>query len=264
MLSAYPFLQIRRVSKPFLWYNDSMITITMLTKNSAETLGRVLDSVHAFPEIIIIDTGSTDETIAIARRYSNVHLHEHAFTSFGELRNMAAELASNDWIFALDSDEVVTSPDSILSASLKPEHTYSLPYRNFYRGKEITFCGWDKEHHTRLYNKKKTAFTTDKIHEAVIELETDTIPCPIHHYSYRSISDFLVKLDRYTTLFAEQYKGTRRSSLAKALLKSWWAFFRSYILQRGFLGGFEGYLISRYIGETAFYKYLKLREAQCS
>ena len=240
-----------------------MISITMLTKNSAETLGRVLDSLRAFPEVIIIDTGSTDETLAIAQQYANVTLYEKAFTSFGELRNMAASLAKNDWVLALDSDEVLIQPDEILKTLLKPECTYSFPYRNFYRGREITFCGWNKERHTRLYNKQQTAFNTDKIHEAVIELNTIPLPSLIHHYSYRKISDFLVKLDRYTTLFAEQYKGKRRSSLIKALGKSWWAFFRSYILQRGFLGGFEGYLISRYIADTAFYKYLKLRETQC-
>ena len=115
----------------------------------------------------------------------------------------------------------------------------------------------------QAYNKMKTKFSDDQVHEAIISENMRHVPlkAPLIHYSYASISDFLAKMQSYSTLFANQYQGKRKSSFAKALSHGIFAFFKSYVLKRGFLGGYEGYVISAYNGHTAYYKYLKLYEA---
>lgn len=239
-----------------------MISVTILVKNGERHLKKALDSLQAFDEIVLYDTGSTDGTLEIAKSYPNVSIYQRTFTEFGKARNEAAQLAKHSWILSIDSDEVVSSElaNEILALSLNVNTIYALPFYNYFNGKHIKWCGWYPEKHVRLYNREKTAFSESMIHEKVMkkDLKEKTLSHPIHHYSYENISDFLIKMERYSSLFAEQYKHKRKSSPSIALYHAMGAFFKSFFLKRGFLGGFEGFLISCYNSHTAFYKYLKL------
>lgn len=241
-----------------------MISVTILTKNSAATLFQVLKSVEAFEEVVLVDTGSTDSTLEIAKDFLNVTVYTAPFTGFGPLHNLAANYASSDWILSLDSDEVLTPElaQEILDLSLNPHSVYSFPFHNFFNGKHIKWCGWYPDRHTRLYNKKSTQFSSDRVHERILQenLAEVELKHPVKHFSYRTTSDFLKKMHTYSDLFAQQNQHKKKSSLGKALLHGAYAFFKSYFLQRGFLGGKEGYIISLYNGHTAYYKYLKLYE----
>lgn len=242
-----------------------MISVTILTKNAEETLGSVLQSVSSFDEVILLDTGSTDCTLEIAKIYPNVKIYETQFTGFGPLHNLAAEYATHEWILSLDSDEVLTPElaEEILSLSLNPKCVYSFPFDNYFNGKHIKWCGWYPDRHIRLYNKGVTSFSNDKVHERILtdNLKEVSLKSPVKHYSYRSISDFLQKMETYSSLYAEQNQTKKSSSLTKAILHGGFAFIKSYIIKRGFLGGKEGYIISLYNAQTAFYKYLKLAYA---
>ncbi|MCB1107933.1 MAG: glycosyltransferase family 2 protein [Chlamydiia bacterium] len=239
-----------------------MISVTILTKDNEETIGSVLESVRLFDEVILLDTGSTDATLEIARIYPNVKVFKSDFIGFGPLHNLAAEYASHEWVLSLDSDEVLTPSlaKEILDLSLDPQKVYSFPFDNYFNGKHIKWCGWYPDRHIRLYHKGSTSFTNDQVHERIQTkgLKEERLTFPVKHYSYRSISDFLRKMERYTTLYAKQHVHQKRSSLTKALLHGGFAFIKSYIIKRGFLGGREGYIISLYNGQTSFYKYLKL------
>ncbi len=240
------------------------ITITMLTKNNERTLEKVLASTRNFEEVILVDTGSTDETLSIASKFLNVKIHEEPFTSFGELKNQAATLASNDWILSLDSDEElsINLQKELLELSPSDQTLYSIPFINFYRGKKINHSGWQNEKHVRLYNRKITGFSESRIHEKIKEenLQVATLKHPIYHTSYLCIDDFLRKLQAYSSLFAEQNKDVKKSSFGTALAHGFFSFFKSYILKKGIFGGQEGFLISFYNSQVAFYKYLKLEE----
>lgn len=242
-----------------------MISVTILTKNNEETLGSVLESVKEFEEVVILDTGSTDTTLEIAQIYPNVKVFHSPFTGFGPLHNLAAYHASHDWILSLDSDEVLTPElaEEILALQLDPRRVYSFPFNNYFNGKHIKWCGWYPDRHVRLYNKRTTSFTDDKVHERIQTngVSEVKLKSPVKHYSYRTISDFLQKMETYSNLFAQQNAHKKKSSLPKALLHGGFAFFKSYVLKRGFMGGKEGYIISLYNGQTAFYKYLKLAYA---
>ena len=111
-----------------------MITVTILTKNAEETLPSVLESVSRFDEVIVLDTGSSDQTLEIAKLFPNVKTYKHSFTGFGALHNLSARYSTNDWILSLDSDEVLTKEleDEILSLKLDTRHVYSFPFDNYF------------------------------------------------------------------------------------------------------------------------------------
>ncbi len=224
-----------------------------------------LESVSSFHEVIVADTGSTDETVEIAKSFPNVKIEHLEFNGFGSTHNEASRLASNDWIFSLDSDEVL-SPElvqELQSLKLDPNAVYSFARHNYFNGKHIKSCsGWHPDWIVRLYNRKMTSFSNDLVHEKVEtkNLKLISLHSPIRHTPYRHVGDFLTKMQTYSNLFAEQHRHKRSSSFGRAVLHGWFAFFRSYIFKRGVLNGKEGFIISLYIGQTTFYKYLKLAE----
>jgi len=242
-----------------------MISVTILTKNSEKYLQEVLESVEGFDEVLLYDNGSTDRTLEIARTFPNVAVKEGPFEGFGKAHNSASALAKNDWILSLDSDEVVTEEMTarIRSLSLDPGCVYAFPRQNYFNGKWIRWCGWHPDRQYRLYNRKKTRFTDAEVHEQIIvrDMKYISLKEPIRHYSYASHSDFLKKMQLYSDLFAKQNCGKKRSSPFKAAWRAAAAFLKSYLLKRGFLGGYEGFVISVYNANCAFYKYLKLYEA---
>lgn len=249
-----------------------MISAIVLTKNSAETLKETLNSLSGLDDVIVLDTGSDDSTIEIAKSFSNVTVHRHSFSGFGNLRNLASSYAKHSWILSLDSDEVLSKEafEEIKSKKLESNKVYSFPFDNFFNNKHIKWCGWYPDRHVRLFNRNCTGFSSDFVHERVLDdsLTEEKLVFPIHHYSYGCISDFLTKMQKYSTLFAQQNKYKKRSSIGKAIFHAQFAFFKSYILKRGILGGREGLIISIYNAQTAYYKYLKLweanQEATCS
>ena len=238
--------------------------MTVLTFNSEETIEACLKSLEEFDDVVILDTGSKDQTLEIARRFSNVRIFFEEFIGFGPLHNVATSHARHDWILSIDADEVMSESavGEIKNICLDEGTVYGVLFRNYFNGKWIRFCGWYPEYKLRMYNRKVTRFTDDFVHETVETkgMKVVRLKEPVAHFSYRKISHFLTKMEKYSELFGEQNRGKRKSSLAKAIMKSWAAFFRSYILKKGFLNGKEGYIISRYQADTTYYKYLKLDE----
>jgi glycosyltransferase involved in cell wall biosynthesis len=243
------------------------ISATILTKNSAARLDEVLRALRWCAEVVVLDTGSTDETIRIAGRHPNVSIHRLSgpFPGFGRAHGRAVVLAHNDWILSVDSDEIVSSElaEEISGMRLDPGTVYSIPFHNYLGGRLITTCGWYPDNHERLFNRTATNFCASDVHERVQTdgLRRERLRNPVRHYSYGSLGDFLRKMQFYSQLFAEQNAGSRHSSPLKAVTRSVWAFLKSYCLQRGCLQGREGLVISAYKAQTVFWKYLLLEEA---
>lgn len=239
-----------------------MISVCILTKNCAKTLPASLESVRSFPEVIVLDNGSTDDTVQIARAYPNVRVFLSAFLGFGPLRNHAAHLAQSDWILALDSDEVLSPSliEEIKKLPLDAHRAYALPRHNYYNKKRIRGCGWGKDEVVRLYHRQMVRFSPSQVHEKLERFPTLRLRAPLLHTPYHSTADFLSKMQTYSTLFAEEWRGKKESSFSKALRHGLFAFARSYLFKGGIWDGKEGFLISWYNANTAFYKYLKLME----
>ncbi len=242
------------------------ISVTILVKNSEETLEATLESVRMFPEVVLLDTGSTDGTLRIAEKFSNVKIFHAPFQGFGPTHNIASSLATYDYILSLDSDETLSTDlaEEIENLSLDPLCIYAIPRNNYYRGKHIKGCsGWYPDFVTRIYNRKNTCFDNAAVHEKIIRgsLRKEYLKHPMNHVPYRKVEDFLQKMQHYTTLFAEQNKGKKSSSVTKAVIHGLACFIKSYFFKKGFMLGYEGFFISLYNGHTAFYKYIKLLEA---
>lgn len=242
-----------------------MYSVAILTKDNEETLEKTLESVKEFPEVIVVDTGSKDKTIEIASSYPNVKIFQHEFTGFGLLRNIAAEFASNNWIIALDSDEILPENvvDQLAAYELDPQVIYGFPRKNSFQGKWVKGCGWHPDVVYRIYNKSIHEWNpAEKVHETLAQpgRKLSLLSFYVEHTPYRTYSEFLHKLQLYTTLWAEQRKNQLPPSMLQVICHSLWAFIKSYFFQRGFLLGSCGWNISMYNAHSCYYKYLKLQE----
>jgi glycosyltransferase involved in cell wall biosynthesis len=241
------------------------ISVTILTKDSARHLARVLEALKIFDDVVMLDNGSADETLAIAKKFPNVRVFTTTFKGFGPLHNEASALARHDWILSLDSDEVLTVELSreIAELALDARTVYSVSRRNYFNGKWIRWCGWHPDWCARLYNKTQTRFSENLVHEGVItkNFRETKLAAPLNHFPYETISDFIEKTQRYSDLFARQNQGKKKSSLVTAISRGTWAFLKAYIFKRGFMGGREGFIISAHKGFITYFRYLKLLEA---
>ncbi|WP_299181282.1 glycosyltransferase family 2 protein [uncultured Neptuniibacter sp.] len=243
--------------------NISHISCVIIVKNAAETIVPVLESLTAFDEVVLYDNGSDDGTQDLAKEYPNVNLVEGAFLGFGETKQKAAGYAKNNWVLSLDADEVLSETfiEGLKELSLDDHCVYSILRSNFYKDREVKHC-WGKDIIVRLYNRTKTGFNSNKVHEHVVVDGMDVIPLQgaVKHYPYQNISQFIIKLDKYSSLFAEENKGLKSSSPLKAFLSSNFSFFKTYIIKRGFMDGSPGLVIAFSHMATNFYKYMKLYE----
>ncbi|CRX37453.1 glycosyltransferase family 2 protein [Estrella lausannensis] len=244
--------------------NLKNISVTILVKNGERYLTDVLEATKDFGQVVVYDNGSLDKSKEIAASFPNVLLLEGPFFGFGPTHNLVSEKADHDWIFSLDCDEVMPRElvKELDNLALDKDTVYAVSRKNYFQGKWIRWCGWHPDFQYRLYHRQKTSFTEAAVHESVKTegLKIVRLRSSLIHYPYQTYSDFLQKMQHYTELFAKERMGKVSSSKGKALRHGLFAFFKSYVLKRGFLGGFQGFYISLYNAETAFYKYLKLEE----
>lgn len=240
------------------------ISCVIIAKNAASTIKNTLASLALFDNIIVYNNGSTDKTADIANKFNNVTLVQGEFIGFGPTKNKAASFAEYDWILSLDADEVLSSAfiDSLQKVTLDKDNIYTIERENFYRTTQIKYC-WGNDIIPRLYNRQNTSFSSQNVHESIMleGFNIQHIAGAIKHYPYASITDFIIKLDRYSTLYANDHQGKKSSSPLKAMINAHFAFFKTYFLKRGFLDGYPGLIIAFSHMATTFYKHMKLYEA---
>ncbi len=240
------------------------VSVVMIVKNEQRYLKRCLDSVQAWAdEIIILDSGSTDDTEKIAKSYANVKWYESqgAWPGFGPQRNIAQGYATSDYIFVIDADEYVsdTLRDDILKTLENPNDqcVYSLYRADYFHDKLPHRYG----KHVRLYARKNYQYGTMMVHESVDTKNAKTIWLKgelIHQYD-GGFRYFQEKLLRYSVDWAEgQYAKGKRATIMKAFVHALVRFFRLYIIDREcFQGGF-GFMYSWMLTNFVFNKYAAL------
>lgn len=239
------------------------ISCVIIVKNGASTLDATLASLKPFKDVVLYDNGSTDATLEIAKKYPNINMVQGEFLGFGPTKNLAAHFAKNEWILSLDADEVLSDEfvKNLTSIELNDKNIYTILRENFYKKTQIKHC-WGDDVIVRLFNRTKTSFTQEKVHEKVIETGFNIVPIQgsVKHYPYATITDFIIKLDRYSSAFANDNVGKKSSSPSKAFFNALFSFFKTYFLKRGFLDGYAGLVIAFSHMATNFYKYIKLYE----
>lgn len=243
------------------------LTVTVITHNEASNIAGALESVSWADEIIVIDSQSTDDTVAIAQRLaSRVEVRE--WPGYGAQKNHAAELASNDWILSLDADERVTpqlAQEIQDLLSVEPSaRGYRVPRVAFYLGRWIRSTDWYPDHQLRLYDRRVGRFDHRPVHESIrLDGTVGLLRHELQHHPYRSLSHHLATMDRYTTLAARDWFASgRRSTALETLIHPRLVFFRNYLLKRGFRDGSAGLIVSILNSYYTFLKLAKLWELQ--
>ncbi|WP_331775635.1 glycosyltransferase family 2 protein [Sulfurospirillum sp. 1612] len=230
------------------------LSIVILTFNSQKYLHDVLQSALFADEVLLLDSGSTDETLNIAKTFPNVKIVTQTWLGFGKQKQAGVEASLNDWVFVLDSDEIITEKlkDEIIATCKKPKHkAYTVPRLNYFFGKPIKRCGLYPDATLRLFDKRFAKFSEDDVHEKVITNEkVGKLTHHMLHLAYSNIEEFINKQNRYSSL-------NKKSNLFKAIASPYWTFFKIYILRLGFLEGKAGYIIAKLYAQYTFWKYIK-------
>jgi glycosyltransferase involved in cell wall biosynthesis len=240
------------------------LSVILITKNEALNLGPCLESVLFADQIIVVDSGSADSTVEIARAAGAQVIQTADWPGFGRQKNRALDAASGEWVLSIDADERITPA---LAAEIRavvaaaPAHdAYDIPRRSWYCGRFIEHAGWSPDYVTRLFRRGSARFTDDLVHERIVVTgATGRLAAPMLHYTFRDFSAVLRKIDQYSTLSAQQrHAQGQRSSVGKAVLHGFAAFIRTYVFKRGFLDGSHGLALAISNAEGSYYRYLKL------
>lgn len=239
--------------------NNVNVSVTIITRNEAPNIEDCLRSVRRAAEIIVTDQFSTDGTAEIARSMGAV-VYSEPWKGFAFHKNSAIEKASCPWVFSVDADERITQPlwDEIEEVLGRPETMtgYYVKRKNYFRGKWIRHGGWYPDHNLRLFRKSAGRFQERSVHEKVVlDGPAGYLENPLEHYTYRSVSDYLLRMERYSRLAAgEMGHDQKKCGYHTLLLRPLYTFIKMYGLKAGFLDGSEGFFLAV---SYAYYTYLK-------
>jgi glycosyltransferase involved in cell wall biosynthesis len=244
------------------------LSVTVITKNESAHISAALASVRWADEIIVVDSESTDDTVALARQVTE-RVVVRPWAGYVAQKNFAASLASNDWILSLDADERVTPAlaQEIQKTLIEPAHkAYRMPRVTWHLGQWIRTTDWYPDDQLRLYDRRGARWAGQYVHEAVsVDGTIGRLNGEIEHYAYRDISEHLETIDRYTTYAAKQMKESgRRAGLLQLAGHPPLAFLRNYIAKGGIRDGMPGFIISSLNAYYVFLKFAKLRELQAN
>ena len=243
------------------------LSVTIITKNEAADIGAALASVAWADEIVVVDSRSTDDTVAIARRHTE-RVVVRDWPGYVAQKNYAASIAANDWVLSLDADERVTpelaSEIRALVAGAPHDAAYRMPRVTWHLGRWIRTTDWYPDYQLRLYDRRAAEWTGAYVHEAVaVRGPVGQLRGELQHYAYRDIADHLETIDRYTTLAARQLdESGRRAGVLDVAVHPPLAFLRNYLARGGFRDGEVGFVISRMNAYYVFLKFAKLWELQ--
>lgn len=244
------------------------VTVTIITLNEERNIRGCLESVKWADEVVVSDSGSTDDTVKACESFG-ARVYADDWHGFGRQKNLCAERANNPWVLNIDADERVTPElaEEIMDVLVNPRKPgYFIPRKNYFSGQWVRHCGWWPDYNLRLYKRSEARFGERLVHESVeMEGQAGYLANPLEHYTYRDISDYLKRMERYSTLAAEQMKGSgRAATLADLVLRPPFTFLKMYFLRRGFLDGGTGLVLSTLYSFYTFTKYAKLREMERS
>lgn len=242
------------------------LSVTLIVKNEEKNLAKCLDTVKWADEIVVLDAGSEDKTIEIAKQYTDKIYINSDWQGYGMQRQRLQEYASSDWILMLDADERLT-PELI--AAVKNvlinddrNKVFALPRLSWCFGKFIRHSGWYPDYVTRLYAKNKAKYNAQLVHEKLEyanEIELVKLKGDLLHYTYRNLEHYLVKSAGYASAWAEQRKKKGKSaSLLQGISHGLACFLKMYVFRFGFLDGKQGLLLALLSGHSTFAKYADL------
>lgn len=242
------------------------LSVAIITKNEEENLRACLQSVAFARQIVVVDSGSTDATLRIASEFG-CDIYSEKWLGFGPQKQLAIDRCREPWILVLDADEripqataevikaVVTNPGS-------QDAGFSFPRKNYFQGRWIKHAGWWPDRIIRLFRRESGWMTPTMVHEAVeVNGSVGVLDVPIEHFTESRLSRIIQKIDKYSTLGAEEaFKDGKRSSTGAAFLRAFLTFFQDYFLRGGIFDGIPGLTLAVTDSINKFFKYAKLNE----
>jgi len=230
------------------------LSIVIITKNEEKFIFDALKSAVFADEVVILDSGSEDQTCNIAKKIG-ARVEQQAWLGFGAQKNKAVELADNDWVFVLDADERITPElrDEIIFTLKNPQFDgYRIARLNNFFGKNIRHCGLYPDYSIRLFNRQKGKFNDVPVHESVqIQGNTDKLKNHMLHLAFDTVEEFSNKQKKYAEL------SQKDKNLIKAFISPIWTFLKIYIIRLGFVEGWRGFIIAKVYAQYTFWKYFK-------
>ena len=248
---------------------QSSLSVAIITYNEEKNIARCIQSIYGLAdEIIVVDSFSTDATKEICLKFDKVKFVEQEFLGHIEQKNYVASLATSDYILALDADE---APDEKLLKNIQQEKTLGFPFKAYSFNRLTNYCGtwvrhgsWYPNRQLRLWKRGIARWGGENPHDKIIidsESSAKHLKGDLLHYSYFSLEQHIAQFNSFTSIMAKGLKERgKKSSWSKIFINPFITFVKGYILKRGFLDGFHGFIIASYSSFATFVKYTKLKE----
>ncbi|MBK9099145.1 MAG: glycosyltransferase family 2 protein [bacterium] len=241
------------------------ISVIVITKDEEKNISDCLQSVEWADEIIVVDSESTDKTIELAKQFTDKVIIKK-WEGYVPQKRFALSLATNEWVLSLDADERVTPELKEEIMNLDPDdfNGFKIRRKNFLMDKEITSCGWEKDFQLRLMKKSKADFSNRLVHEKfIVDGKISVLKNPMLHYTFSSFSDYLAKINRYSSLKSQElFQKKKRVNGWIIFSHTVSAFFAFFFIRRGFKDGVYGLIISLLHSVSTMMNYIKLWELQ--
>jgi glycosyltransferase involved in cell wall biosynthesis len=246
--------------------HPAKLSVVTIALNEEHNIIECLRSVQWADELIVVDSGSTDRTVELARSFP-ARVLQVQWHGYGRTKNEALQHATGDWILWLDADERITAAlaeeiKSTIRSNSSSVAGYTMPRKAFFLGKWIRHCGWYPSRVTRLFRRDKGRFSENQVHEElVLDGITEDFQNDILHYTDPDLYHYFHKFNRYTSLAAkDMHDAGRRFRLYDLLVRPPFTFVKMFLLRRGFLDGIHGLVLSVASSTYVFVKYAKLWE----
>jgi glycosyltransferase involved in cell wall biosynthesis len=243
-----------------------LLSSAIITKNEEENLPDCLKGIAFAEQIVVVDSGSTDDTVKIASDFG-CEVFIETWRGFGPQKQFAIDKCRNKWILVLDADERIPPETAltiknIVSNDSKSVAGYSFPRKNYFQGRWIRYSGWWPDRIVRLFQKDRSQMSPSKVHESiVVNGPVEKLDVPIEHYTESRLSQILLKIDHYSTLAAQEaFDQGRKASVWSAALRAVLTFLQDYFLKLGVLDGAQGFTLAITDSINKFFKYAKLAE----
>ncbi len=241
---------------------------SIVCMNEEDRIRECLESVRFADEIVVVDSGSSDNTVSIAREYTERVLHHHWPGMRGQ-REWAAGQCSHEWVLSLDADERVSPElraeiESVLARPRLEASGFTMPRKTFYQGRWILHGGWYPDRKLRFYRREAARFLGRDPHDAIeVEGEVEALRGDLLHYTYRDLDHHARRLVSHALVNAESKREAgQRFAMSDLLLRPPFAFFKSYVIKLGLLEGMPGFLIASMMGYYTFLKYARMWEME--
>jgi glycosyltransferase involved in cell wall biosynthesis len=238
------------------------LSAIIIARNEARHIEACLNSLTFCDERIVVDGGSDDDTVALAKACGASVVVAPEWRGFGPQKNYALSLASGEWVLSIDADESVSEKlaAEIMDAIARGQADgYEMPRLSTFCGRPMRHSGWYPDYVLRLFRRERARFSDDLVHERVIcDGVVKRLREPLTHHPVARLEDSLSRMDRYSTARAEMIVASgRRVSFFTGILRGWWTFIQTYFIRLGFLDGAEGFLLAVANAQGTYYRYMK-------